>query len=106
MSEKPGDFFLVPGDEIHAPVAYLNAGSPEYFAAMSLGLLALTGVFLVQLFAQRSLYPDWLKRMGYFPMLIAGSMGLALNNTTAILGGLSGRVSPFVRTPNFETFRL
>ncbi len=90
----------------HAPLALLRAtgeGPPEiYYGFLSLGLFAFTGVFLVQLFTQRALYPDWPKRLALFPWFMAGSMGLALNNTVAVFEALIGRRTAFVRTPKLS----
>ena len=99
--------FVILAALLHAPLVYMKSSGAApvelYFAAMSLGLFALAGVFLVQLFAQRSLYPDWVERMRFFPMFIAGSLGLSINNTLAIADALIGRESPFVRTPKLNS---
>ena len=71
-----------------------------YFATLSLGMFGFAGVFLAQLFAQRALYPDWARRFATrFPLFLAGTVGLALSNTAAVLRGLAGRHTPFARTP-------
>ena len=36
-------------------------------------------------------------------MFIAGSMGMAVNNSRAIFEGLIGKKSPFVRTPKYSS---
>jgi cellulose synthase/poly-beta-1,6-N-acetylglucosamine synthase-like glycosyltransferase len=73
---------------------------PLYFAALSVGMVGFAGVFLAQLFAQRALYPDWLRRTAlHFPLFMAGTVGLALSNTHAAARALLGRTTPFVRTP-------
>jgi len=91
---------------LHAPLLFLeNVGrgpGPLFFSLMGLGLIGFVGFFLAQLFAQRALYPDWYKRMALFPVFMAGSMGLALNNTRAIFQALRGKQSPFVRTPKYD----
>ncbi len=98
-------FVLIVGF-LHAPLFYLRgtASGPGdwYFAMMATGVVALFGVFLVQLFAQRWLHTDWVKRMTLFPLFIAGSMGFSINNTFAVADALSGRQSPFVRTPKLS----
>ena len=60
------------------------------------------GFFLAQLSAQRALYPDWARRILFFPLFMAGSMGMALNNTRAIFQALRGKRSAFVRTPKYS----
>ncbi len=74
-----------------------------YFGIMGLGLWAFAGVVLSQIFAQRDLYPDWWPRVQHVVWFMAGSMGLALNNSHAVFEALIGRPSDFVRTPKFRT---
>ncbi|MFV1980714.1 MAG: cellulose synthase family protein [Rhodothermia bacterium] len=101
--------FLLLAGLLHAPLFYLKATASGpgdwYFAVMTIGVVALFGVFLVQLFAQRWLHADWVKRMTLFPLFLAGSMGFSINNTFAVADALSGRQSPFVRTPKLSNSR-
>lgn len=91
---------------LHAPLLMLEqAGQGPgdlYFALMGFGLLGFVGFFLAQLFAQRSLYPDWGRRALFFPLFMVGSMGMALNNTRAVVQALRGKRSAFVRTPKYN----
>lgn len=95
--------FLLLAALLHAPLLYLeqtNQGPGElYFALLGFGLIGFLGFFLAQLFAQRALYPDWANRSLFFPVFMAGSTGLALNNTIALWEALRGKRSAFVRTP-------
>jgi cellulose synthase/poly-beta-1,6-N-acetylglucosamine synthase-like glycosyltransferase len=95
--------FVLLAGLLHAPLAYLkgtvNSPGESYFAALGIGLVAFAGFFLVQLFAQRSLHDDWLRRLTLFPLFVAGSMGFSINNTLAVADALSGRASAFERTP-------
>ncbi len=70
-----------------------------YFGFMGFGLVGLLGFFLAQTFAQRQLYPDWKRRMRFFPIFMAGSMGLAVSNTKAVWDALRRFHIPFERTP-------
>jgi cellulose synthase/poly-beta-1,6-N-acetylglucosamine synthase-like glycosyltransferase len=98
--------FVVLVAALHAPLLLLkNLGRGPgdlYFAVLGVGLLGFAGFFLAQLFAQRDLYPDWLRRLGLFPAFMAGSMGMALNNSRAIFEALIGKRSGFVRTPKYQ----
>jgi cellulose synthase/poly-beta-1,6-N-acetylglucosamine synthase-like glycosyltransferase len=91
---------------LHAPLLVLeNLGRGPgalYFAIMGFGLLGFVGFFLAQLLAQRALYPDWRRRALFFPLFMAGSMGMALNNTRAIWQALRGKRSAFMRTPKYS----
>lgn len=51
--------------------------------------------------AQRELYPEWYKRLALVPWAMTVGMGLSVNNARAVLDGLFGRHSTFVRTPKF-----
>ena len=93
---------------IHAPLLLLEHigrdGPGElYFALLGLGLFGFVGFFLAQLFAQRALYPDWPKRVGFFPVFMAGTMGMALSNTRALFQAIRGEKTAFVRTPKYST---
>ncbi|MDX1546923.1 MAG: glycosyltransferase [Rhodothermales bacterium] len=95
--------FVVVAAALHAPLLVLEhlgrGPGPAYFAVLGLGLVGFAGFFLAQLFAQRALYPDWGRRLLLFPLFLAGSMGMALNNTRAIWQAVRGRRTAFVRTP-------
>ncbi len=95
--------FLAVATLLHAPLLIMeHAGigpGQWYFTLMGLSLVGLLGFFLAQLFAQRSLYPDWGRRMMFFPMVMAGTMGMALSNTRAIWQAARQHRTPFERTP-------
>jgi len=98
--------FVALAAALHTPLLLLEAAGRGpgalYFAIMGFGLIGFVGFFLVQLFAQRALYPDWGRRIWFFPLFMAGSMGMALNNTRAIVQALRGKPSAFVRTPKYN----
>lgn len=50
---------------------------------------------------ERELHADWVKRFRYVPVLMAVGIGLAVNNTRAVLEAIVGRRTPFVRTPKY-----
>ena len=70
-----------------------------YFGMMGIGLIGLLGFFLAQMLAQQQLYPHWRRRVCLFPVLLAGSMGLAISNTKAVIDGWRKARTPFERTP-------
>ncbi len=73
-----------------------------FFAVISIFVLAFFGSFLMYLTALRESYPDWRRRLLYFPLFMAGSMGLSINNTRAILQGLFKYRGEFLRTPKYR----
>ncbi len=95
--------FVLVAALLHAPLVWLKetgrGPGAVYFALLGFGLLGLAGFFLAQLYAQRSLYPDWRVRLRLFPSYMAGTMGLSVSNTRAVWQALVGKTSPFVRTP-------
>jgi len=60
------------------------------------------GSLSLLLYAQRSLYPDWKRRILFVPSLVIFSTGLALNNTKAVVQALLNVKGSFVRTPKFR----
>ncbi|HXT71379.1 MAG TPA: cellulose synthase family protein [Vicinamibacterales bacterium] len=62
---------------------------------------ATLSVFNFYLISQRETYPDWRTRALYLPMVMAVGIGLAVNNTKAVIEAMRGTVSPFVRTPKY-----
>jgi len=76
------------------------AGSPvsvlvPYF------LLATAGPPLLCLVAQTERGPGWWRELRFAPLLLLIGMGLALNNTVAMVRGILGQQSEFQRTPKF-----
>ena len=95
--------FLVVVTLLHAPLLVLEdrgQGPGEwYFAIMGLSLVGLLGFFLAQFIAQRTLYPDWGRRILFFPMVMGGTLGMAVSNTRAIWQAVRRYRTPFERTP-------
>jgi cellulose synthase/poly-beta-1,6-N-acetylglucosamine synthase-like glycosyltransferase len=73
-----------------------------YFNLMIIFTLASVSTFMFYTYAQRAIHEDWRKRIMLFPVFMAGSMGLAVNNTRAVLEALFNKKSEFVRTPKFN----
>ena len=62
---------------------------------------ATLSVFNFYLFSQRETYPDWRTRVRYLPMVMAVGIGLAVNNTKAVIEALMGKDTEFTRTPKY-----
>jgi len=69
------------------PLLYLGLGSlgPPLLFALS----------------QWDVYPDWRRRLAYFPLLVLLGTGIALNNALAVGEALTRRPNRFQRTPKF-----
>lgn len=68
-----------------------------------LGFVIVAGVYLVSyLSARRFTWGALFGVLWRLPLFLSVSMGLSLHNTQAVLEGLTGKKSPFVRTPKFN----
>ena len=67
---------------------------PLFFAATA----SVANFYIV---SQRELYPDWKTRLKYLPFLMSIGIGLAVNNTRAVIEALFDKQSEFARTPKY-----
>lgn len=72
------------------------------FNWMGIFLLSFISSILVYWFFQNRSEKSILRKIIMFPVYLAFSAGLSLNNTKALLSGLFKRKSEFVRTPKFH----
>lgn len=87
---------------LNVPIVMIKntvVGFDTYYSLMSVFVLASIATFLFYSFSQRAIHLDWRNRLLLFPVFLAGSMGLAVNNTKAVFEGLVGIKSGFARTP-------
>jgi len=89
------------------PMLFIKFANPTFDFYFNLGSVFLVGFFSISYFywiATKSVVPQ--KTASYylktFPVFLTVSMGLCLHNTHAVLEGLLGFKSPFVRTPKFN----
>ncbi len=70
----------------------------------SLPWLSLAGLGAPVLFglSQAAIYPDWKRRLVNLPILLCLGMGVALNNTRAVIAGFGRKPGVFERTPKFH----
>lgn len=90
-------------------VAFLNVplviikntvdGLDDIYSLMSVFVLASISTFLFYTFAQKAIHLDWRRRIILFPVFLAGSMGLAVNNTKAVFEAIVNKKTGFARTP-------
>lgn len=95
--------FIILAGILNVPLVFIKqrGGHEVYFAMMSVFIIAFIGSFLFYLISQKSVYPDWRRRIMLFPLFMAGSMGFAVNNSRAVFEGLFKRKTEFVRTPKY-----
>ena len=77
----------------------LIAAGYRFSPYMLLFTIAGLGQPILFILGQQVLYPDWRRRLRYFPALLLVAIGLAPSNTRAILQAFFGRQHVFVRTP-------
>lgn len=89
---------------LNVPLIFIKNAGPywNFFNFMAIFIVAFVGSFLFYTYSQKDVYPNWRKKIALFPLFMAGSMGLAINNTRAVIEGLLSRKSEFVRTPKFK----
>ena len=69
---------------------------------LPLFILSFTSVSAFYITSQRALHKDWLKRIAYIPGLMAIGIGMTIPGSKAVLEGIFGLKTPFVRTPKFS----
>ncbi len=84
---------------LSVPLLYMR--QPVAYPLTYLSLASL-GPPTMYLWAQRSLYPGWRRRMRHFPVLVLLGIGLTLSNSRAIYRSLTGKDDEFGRTPKFS----
>ncbi len=96
--------FIMLAGILNVPLIFIKhqGGYETYFDIMAIFVFAFLGSFLFYLYSQKEVYSDWNKRILLFPLFMAGSMGLAVNNTRAVFEGILKRKSEFVRTPKYS----
>ncbi len=92
---------------LSVPMLYIKHSHPEVKALFNIGSVFLIGFFSIGFFywvATRNMRQS--KHSGYFlkyfPLFLSVSMGLSLHNALAVLAGLTGSKSAFIRTPKFN----
>lgn len=89
---------------LNIPILLVKQNHPELgvvFNLMSIFILGSIASLLFYMTAQRAVRDDWSKRIMLIPLSLAGTMGMAVNNTRAVLQGLIRWRSPFIRTPKY-----
>jgi len=85
-----------------AMVVRYNMGWSEMLL-IDVPLFAAATMSVINFYAisQREAYPDWRSRVKYLPLVMAVGIGLAVNNTKAVLEALFGEPGEFTRTPKY-----
>ncbi len=89
---------------LNLPVILIKTSVPDtgmFFVVFTIFLLSFWASFFFYAVSHKAIYEDWFKRLLIFPVFMAGSMGLAINNTYAVIEAILGKKSAFVRTPKY-----
>lgn len=94
---------------LSVPILWIKVHHNEFAILFKLaGVFILSLMFLaifygVSYFKDRKLtVSKFFRFLGAFPVFLAMSMGLGIHNSIAVIEGLLGKKSPFVRTPKFN----
>lgn len=94
--------FIILTALLNIPVVLIKnytEGVDTFYSIMSIFVFATIATFIFYLYGQQAIHYDWKKRLLMFPVFMAGSMGMAVNNTKAIFEALMGKKTAFIRTP-------
>jgi cellulose synthase/poly-beta-1,6-N-acetylglucosamine synthase-like glycosyltransferase len=84
-------------------LARYESKSLPFLIADTALLLAATGpVLFYFVYAQRKSRADWIRQLRFVPLVFVLGIGLAVNNTRAVLEGALCRAGAFHRTPKFR----
>lgn len=99
--------FLLIASVLSIPMLFIKNAYPEIGWLFNVGIIFLIGFFSITLFywiATKRFYPNSPTKTFFslYPRFLIVSMGLSLHNGLAVLEGLIGRRTPFIRTPKFN----
>ncbi|MEQ9230742.1 MAG: glycosyltransferase family 2 protein [Cyclobacteriaceae bacterium] len=99
--------FLMIAAVLSIPMLYIKEFNPELAIVFDLGSIFLIGFFAMGLFywvSTKTVHPEYTFKFfaTQFPLFLMFSMGLALHNSIAVIEGLLGIKTPFIRTPKFN----
>jgi len=106
LTNSTNFLFILIASLVSIPLLFIKSNNPDY--AM---LFHATSVFLAGFIAIAWFYWTATKHsdekpcrhfIQYFPLFILFYMGLAFHNSLAVVEGLAGKKSPFIRTPKYN----
>jgi len=87
------------------PSLIIQHQSPAHrplFRLLTALVIASFGHPLLYAVAEREITPAWRRRLLVLPVIVAGGMGIAINNTLALIAAWRGAPGVFVRTPKYH----
>jgi len=92
---------VLPNIRIIASFAAWESVSKWLLVDVPLFALASMSASVFYVVSQREVRRDWWKTILYLPFLMCLGIGMCVNNSRAVLEGLLGHESPFIRTPKY-----
>ncbi len=68
---------------------------------MTVFVLSIVGLFVFYFYSERTINPNWKKKMILLPVFMMGSVGLSVSNAKAVWEGIFNIKSSFIRTPKW-----
>lgn len=92
---------------LSVPLLVIKEQYPEfknlfYYGTFFITSLLILTVFYWVSFVHRETKPKLKTFLVRFPLFLSVSMGMSLHNAVAVIEGLAGKKSPFIRTPKFN----
>ena len=92
---------------LSVPVLFIKQAHPEWNLLFYMGTVFLIGFFSIGYFYWTAVRAVTTRArisyfLRYFPLFLVVSMGLSFHNGMAVIEGLAGRKTPFLRTPKFN----
>lgn len=92
---------------LSVPMLLIKDAYPEFKNLFVYGSFFITSLLILTLFywvsfVHRETKPKWKTFLFKFPLFLSVSMGMSFHNAVAVVEGLIGIKSPFVRTPKFN----
>ena len=104
LTANAGYVLMVALTLLIGPAVWFRRGiGARELALVDLPLIAtsLVSIAVFYLVSQREAYGSWRGAVRYLPVLMAVGVGISINNSRAVVAGLSGRETEFRRTPKY-----
>jgi cellulose synthase/poly-beta-1,6-N-acetylglucosamine synthase-like glycosyltransferase len=106
LTNSTNFLFLLIASIVSIPLLFVKEHNPQFRLFFDVGSIFLVGFLSISYFywiaTKYTNSEPGIKFIKYYPLFLIFSMGLALHNGIAVIEGLLGKKTPFVRTPKFN----